>query len=166
MKLSLYQISHDYLSACEDLSLLEGELTAESIADTLESLSGDFDQKAINVAGYLKNIEAEALAMADYEAAMAKRRKVLENKICGLKKYLVFCMKKSGIHKIKGPEFNLTLRKALPKVCVTDNKLIPAKYYSVKMEETIDKQKLKDDLKEGVEIPGAMLEYNSTLIIK
>ena len=51
----LYNVSEQYLANIEEL-LANEELPPEVIADTIESLQGDVEEKAINVASYNKNL--------------------------------------------------------------------------------------------------------------
>mgnify|MGYP001124589741 CR=1 FL=1 len=62
--LKLYELSDDYLQALDALTA-QVELPPEAIADTLEGLTGAWDIKALNVARYVRNLEAEAAAIVD-----------------------------------------------------------------------------------------------------
>lgn len=44
------------------------------------------------------------------------------------------------------------------KVVITDELLIPKEYIRIKTEESINKEKIKVDLKDGKEVPGAILQ--------
>ena len=63
----------------------EADLPAEVINDTLEALGGELEEKTINVAKFLRNMEAVAEAIKEAEEAMAKRRKSLENRVKWMK---------------------------------------------------------------------------------
>jgi hypothetical protein len=55
--MKLYEISNEYL---EYIRLAqECAVPSDYIKDTLESISGDFDQKADNIACLIKNLKAE-----------------------------------------------------------------------------------------------------------
>jgi ABC-type proline/glycine betaine transport system substrate-binding protein len=86
--LSLYQLSGNYLQALDFLTDPEINLPIEAINDTLEGLTGELEDKAINVAMFLKNMEATAEAIKNAETEMAKRRKTFENRVQWLKDYL------------------------------------------------------------------------------
>jgi hypothetical protein len=72
--LSLYQISGNYLQALDILTDPDHDLPADVIANTLEALGGELEDKAVNVAKFLRNMEAVAEAIKAAEADMAKRR--------------------------------------------------------------------------------------------
>ena len=61
-KLSLYQLSANYLQALDFLTDPEMDLPIEAVNDTLEALGGELEDKAINVAKFLRNMEAMAEA--------------------------------------------------------------------------------------------------------
>ena len=62
--LRLYELSTEYLQALEALSELD-DLPPEAIADTLAGLSGAWEDKALNVARFVRNLEAEATAIEE-----------------------------------------------------------------------------------------------------
>ena len=72
--LKLYELSTDYLRALDALTAQE-ELPPEAIADTLDGLAGAWEDKALNVARYVRNLEAEADAIAQAKQRMEARAK-------------------------------------------------------------------------------------------
>ena len=164
MNLSLYDISNDYLMACDDLMSREDNFSPDVIADTLEGMKGDVQVKCTNVAAYYKNMKRECEAMRDYEVKMQARRKKLESKAENLKKYLESSMIKCGISKINSPEFTLSIRKKPKSVFIDDASLIPECY--TRMSITPDKVKIKAELGLGNNIPGVHLESSQGLVIQ
>jgi hypothetical protein len=124
-KLSL---SSHYLSALDALTNPEMDLPAEVINDTLEALTGEIEDKAVNVAKFLRNMETTAQAIKEVEAAMAKRRKNLENRISWMKAYLKGNMEQNGITKTECPYFKLSLQSNPPAVTILDEAAIPAEF--------------------------------------
>ena len=66
-KLSLYDLSTNYLQALDFLTDPEMDLPIEAVNDTLEALAGELEDKAINVAKFLRNMEAMAEAIKNAE---------------------------------------------------------------------------------------------------
>ena len=69
--MKLYEISNEYnqfLQAVED-----EEIPIEAVADTLEGIKGEFNEKADNIACMIKNQEAEMLAIKAEKDALNKR---------------------------------------------------------------------------------------------
>ena len=85
--LRLYEIAETYLRALEDLADIE-DLPEQAITDTLEGLQGEFEVKAINVAGYIRNIEAEASAVEQARKGMERRQRSLTRHAERLREYV------------------------------------------------------------------------------
>lgn len=164
--LTLYQISDQYLADIRKLEELD--LDDQTFADTLESLSGDLEQKATNVAMFIRNIEANAEAIKQAEKAMYERRKAYESKIDRIKSYLLENMIKTGIVKIESPHFVLSVRKNPPSAEVLMADQIPDEYFDIPEPPppVLNKKRLSEDLKAGVVIEGARLTQGNSLQIK
>ena len=165
MNLSLYKIAEEYLQACEWLLDQQDELPAEVIANTLEAVAGDVEEKSINVAAYYKNLVKEVEAMKEYEKEMRERRQRLENHAERLREYLKSNMERCGILKIKSTEFTISIRKSRDSVVIDDVDNLPKDYIS-RIEIYPDKNKIKQALQDGQEIPGAHLESGTSLNIR
>jgi len=163
---SLYTIADMYLLDVQ--KLMELDTTDEAFTDTLESLGGEFEVKATNIAFFIKNLEATSVAIKSAEEQMTERRRKLDKRVDAIKHYLMTNMNRTGISKVESPYFNISLR-ANPESLVIDlDAKIPAEYL-VQMPAPapqIDRMKLKADMKEGVLIDGCHLERKMRLDIK
>ena len=164
--LSLYQLSSTYLEALDNLTDPEMDLPIEAVTDTLEGLSGEMEEKAINVAKFMRNIEATANAIKEAETAMAKRRKALENRASWMKDYLKGSMEHTGITKIECPYFKLSIQKNPVSVSILNEKSIPEKFKEQVTSWKIDKTAIKEAIKSGESIPGAELINGTRLAIR
>jgi len=164
--LSLYQISSIYLEAMDILTDPEMELPAEAITDTLEGLGGEMEEKAINVAKFMRNIEATANAIKEAETAMAKRRKALENRASWMKDYLKGSMEHTGIIKIECPYFKLSIQKNPAAVNIINEDTIPDKFKEQVITWKVDKTAIKKAIQSGKTIPGAKLLNGTRLAIR
>ncbi len=166
MNLSLYQIADEYLRDLDRLN--EADLDDQTFADTLESLGGELEVKATNVAMFIRNLEANAEAIKAAEAAMTARRKALENKVERIKTYLLGNMLRTGITKIECPYFKLSVVDNPESVVIDSLASVPAEF--MRQPETPppapDKVALKDALKAGQVIDGIRLERKKGLRIK
>jgi hypothetical protein len=163
---SLYQLSNEYLQIQN--KLIEADFDEQTIANTLESISGDLTAKAVNVAMFIKNVEATAEAIKQAEKNMADRRKSLEKKAETIRDYLKNNMQACNMTKIECPYFALTIKKNPPAVVIDDTDAIPTNLF-VCPEPPLpfpDKKAIAELLKNGVEVPGAHLEQNERLDIK
>lgn len=161
--LKLYELSADYLSALEALSECE-DLPPQAIADTLEGLAGAWEDKALNVARYARNLEAEAAAIEEAQQRMAVRAKATANQAARLKAYLKMELERTGL-KPKAPDLALRLQNNPPAVVLDDETLIPADYRHTVTVTTLLKAAISTALKAGQPVAGAHLEQSSRLVI-
>ena len=164
--LALYQLSTNYLLALDFMTNPETDLPAEVINDTLEALGGELEDKAVNVAKFLRNMEAMAEQIKNAEAEMSKRRKSLENRAQWLKDYIKLNMEATGINKIECPYFALSLAKNPPLVNITNEDEIPEQFKTQVISCKVDKTAIKDAIKAGVSVPGATITNGLRLVIK
>ena len=164
--LSLYQLSSNYIEALDFFTDPEADLPIEAINDTLEALSGELEDKAVNVTKFLKNMEATAKAIKEAEAEMAKRRKSLENRIKWMKDYLKGSMEHTGITKIECPYFKLSIQKNPASVNILNVESIPAQFKEKVISWKIDKTAIKNALKAGETVKGAELVNGTRLAIR
>lgn len=163
---ALYNIAAEYRAAAEKLAELD--LDAETIVDTLEGLSGDLETKAQNVAFLARNLESTAAAIKQAEADMAARRKAMENRADGLKRYIFESMKFAGIEKIECPHFRLSIKNNPAAVEIFEPGLVPASFMRTPEPPppAPDKTAIKEALKAGQDVPGARLTSGQRLEIK
>lgn len=161
----LYDISQKFISIQE---LAENdESMIEAVADTMEGITADFEQKGQAVVVIFKGMEADIEAIDSELKRLSEKKKAIQNRVEWLRNYLRDNMAATGITKISCPLFNITLSEAAKQVEVFDESALPDDYVTVKTVLSPDKRKLLADLKEGVDIPGAMLvEGTRRLTIK
>jgi len=163
---ALYELAAEYRADAEKLA--DMDLDEQTLADTLEGLSGELEVKAQNVIMFTRNLEATAAAIKEAEAQMAARRKALENRAAGLRRYVLENMQFAGIQKIECPLFKLSIRDNPAAVDIYEPGLIPAQY--MKQPEppppAPDKTAIKAAITAGTDVPGARLTKGTRLDIK
>lgn len=166
MNLALYQIADQYLADVQKLQELD--LDDQCFADTLESLSGDFDDKSVAVAMFVRNIEASAESIKAAEEQMSSRRKAIEKKAANIKEYLLTNMQRVGITEIACPHFMIKIKNNPESVVIDPAAIIPASYMrQPELPPAVpDKVAIKAALKAGVEINGCYLEKKQRIDIK
>lgn len=159
--MKLYEITNQI----KELENIE-DLADEVLADTLESLTADFDSKSLSVAHYFLNVDSDVEKLKEAEKRIADRRKAIERKSESLKNYLISNMQRLGINKIECPEFSIALRKPL-EVVECDVYQLDQEYVITKKTRTPDKRLIKAAIKNGYDVKGARLtEGKAGLIIK
>lgn len=165
MKLTLFQIAAEYREAVDKLSDLD--LPDEVVADTLDSLGGDLQVKATNIAAFARDLEATAASIKDAEAQMKARRQAIERRAERLWHFLLHGMQYAGVSKIESPYFRLSIKTNPPSVEVFDERQVPADY--MKQPEppppSVDKALVKQAIKDGYEVPGCRLVQGQRLEI-
>lgn len=161
---TLFAIAADYRAAAAKLADLD--LPPEVVADTLESLSGDLELKAQNVAAMVRVIEADASAVKQWAKDANERAKAMEARAERLRDYLSQTLESCGIEKIEGPGIRISWRKSSA-VVIDEQGLIPAQY--MRQPEppppAPDKKAIGDAIKAGQEVPGAHIEQRRNLQI-
>lgn len=159
---TLYELSNQYnfLLYCID------EETGEILPETyirLKEVQSDFDSKCIDLTKYIKSMQAESDAVEKEQRLMSDRKKKLDKKVQCIKKYLLEQMQSMNISEVKNDQFVIKIRKNPPSVDKDnmDQSLIPYEYK--KMSFTWDIQKINQDLRNGIEIPGATLVNKCSL---
>jgi hypothetical protein len=159
--MTLYELSQqfDFISNMEDAD-------PQTIADTLESLEGDIQDKLLNIGRYVRNIEAEADSIKTEEKRLADKRRVIEKKVERLKDYVADAMKLIGKTKVNDGVITWSLQMNPPKVVVDDESSIPVSFVKQVITETVDKNAIKQALQGGNVVPGCHLEQEQGLRLK
>ena len=163
---SLYDIAAEYRQTADKLADLD--LDEQTIADTLEGMSGALEVKAQNVVMFARNLEATATAIKEAETAMAARRKAIEHRAAGLLRYALSAMQVAGVQSIECPYFKLSVRKNPPAVEVFDAAQIPAQFMRTPEPPppAPDKKAITEAIKAGQEVPGARLVSGERLEVR
>ena len=161
---ALYEIDQAILE-CVDLET--GEILD---SDRLTALQMEREQKLEGVALWVKDLKAEAAAVKEEADKLNARKKALDNKIDGLKNWLLFAL---GGEKLKTPRCNVYQTHS-QKVVIDDEKALIDMFMSspsgekfLRMKDPeIDKNALKDSMKQGYEYEFAHLEETESVVIK
>lgn len=163
--MQLYKLTEEYAQAMA--AMADDGVDDQTIADTLEGLQGEIEEKAKAVAAYLQNIKAESVAMKEAEARIAARRKAIDNKVTRMQDYLREEMTKANLPKLVTPEFSVTVGKPGKIVDIIDIDLIDDEYKTTKITIMADKKSIGKALDAGQEVPGAqIIDGKARLTIK
>ena len=147
---ALYQITAQHK---ELLALAEtDEDMQKAIADTMESIEGEFNDKAFSLISVSKSMGAYIPSIDSEIKRLQDRKRSIENKQKSMAEYLRLNMHETGITKIECPLFTITLCKGRDVVEIIDADKIPAEYLNIKTTMTPMKKELGVALKAGEEI--------------
>ena len=135
----------------------DSEIPPEAIADTLEGIGGEIENKAQSCAIVIKELQGKSMILKAEEERLTARRKAIENKVKRIKENLYNSMKLTGKIKFKIDLFSFNVQKSPARLVIDDKSKIPENYY-IEQEPKLDEAKLKADLKDGIEIKYAHLE--------
>ena len=160
----LYEIDAAILD-CVDLET--GEILDP---EKLDALQMEREQKLEGVALWIKDLKAEMTSVKEEADKLTARKKSLENKIEGLKTWLLYAL--NG-EKLKTPRCNVYQTYNQKVVIDNEEALIdmlmssPSGEKFLRMKEPeIDKNALKDSLKQGYEFEFVHLEETEGIVIK
>jgi hypothetical protein len=113
---------------------------------------------------FLARLDSEAEAIRAEEKRLAARRARFE-KISSCMRYAIYQqMLNSGIKRIEGKLFSFCIRKNPDHVDVTNPDDIPPEF--ITYEPRIDRQRIKDALENGKQVPGAELVRSTRLDVR
>lgn len=161
---ALYELTADFKAVATRLE--EMEMDADTIRDTLDGYSADFDNKVVAIASLIRNLEETADSIRAAEVMMGSRRNAMQKKAEWLREYVINNMKAIGKNEINCPLFSVKVRTNRPSVIVEDNAFIPLKYRIEKNVVTPDKKALLQALESGEQLEGITLVCSNSLSIK
>lgn len=157
--MKLYEITNA-IAKLEDLAEED-----TSLIPYLDSVQMQLKEKAENIIKFILNqessinsIDAEIQRLQDYKKSYLK-------KVDNLKNYIAYQMQKDGIDKIETDIAKFSFRKS-SSILITDETLIPSEFIKIKEVKSIDKLAIKEALKTGRKIEGALVEEKQNLQIK
>ena len=151
---TLYDLTNEFK---ELLFLAETEdLDEQTLADTLESLGYELEDKADGYAKVIRELEGQALILKSEIDRLNNRKKTIESNIKQMKKSLQDAMKSSGKTKFKTDLFSFNIAKNGGKQALDIYDKVPKEYSVVKLEP--DKDKIRQVLEKGEELPFAILQ--------
>lgn len=151
----LYKLSAE-MTKVKDL--LDEGLTVDDIADTLEGMELEFNDKAEKMLYLVNNLSSDIGQIDDEIKRLTENKRLIANKQNQLTEYLRSNMELSGIDKIECPLFKITLRKASKVVVIDDQDDLDDEFIKVETKITANKAAIKAAIKEGREVLGAHLE--------
>lgn len=167
--MTLYEIDYEIRAFLD--SLMEavdenGEIVEQEVdVDKLAELNAARDAKLDNIACWIKNLEADAVAIKAEEKALKERRERAEHKAERLKKLLADSMQAAGEDKFSSARCAISFRKSNP-VVIDNFDALADEYKKEKIEISADKAKIKEAIKAGNDVAGAHIEEVKNIQIK
>ena len=165
---ALYELTGQYLALVDSLDRMD--MDAQTIADTIEAsgIVDDIQTKAQNIEMVAREA-TKYITLIDMEIDRLKELKACRERVGqGLRDYLKRNMGAAQIERIECPFFRISIQKNPPAVDIFDPLSIPADYMTTPKPPAPvpDKERIKEAIKAGQEIPGARLTQSTRLAIK
>ena len=161
MIMNLYELTCEQIEINRMLEENGGELTPE-LEQALLITEENLNQKA---EGYCKAIaiyNGQAATLDEEIKRLTAKKKVAENAVARMKDALMQVLQ---LEKINAGTFTISTRKS-KSLEVLDEALIPEKYKETVTTIKVDKNAIKDAIKNGAEIEGVELKENKSIQIK
>ena len=165
--MNLYEITGQFK---ELLDLAETDnIDQQIIADTLEGVEFEFEEKADAYAKIMKALDGNVTALDKEIDRLEQKKKVIKNNISSMKYALEKAMAETGKTKFKTTLFSFGIQKNPASVVIDDETRIPSDFL-IQQEPKVDKTGIKKYLKELEEIngtcPWAHLQQTESLRIR
>ncbi|HEL1636647.1 siphovirus Gp157 family protein [Streptococcus suis] len=156
---TLYGLTGQYLEVYQQ------DVEEGTKIDTLEAM--DWKDNFVNkIEGYvkvIKNLDADEAVVDEEIKRLQNRKKSIRTKKQYLKDGVQYAMEVTGNKRVKTALFSITVANNQPSV-VVDEDLLPKKYFVQKL--TPDKTAIKELLKAGKKVKGAVLQESRSLRIR
>lgn len=164
--MTIYEITNDYLQLMQMME--DPELDPKTLADTMEGIEGELEDKADNYARVMKNMEADLNGIKAEIERLSTRKKTIENNIKRMKEALQFSMETTGKTKFKTELFSFGIRKNAPAVVMDEPYIenVPERFLKYS-DPTINRSAIKEAIQNGEDLEGlAHLESSTSLSIR
>lgn len=167
--LTLFQIAAEYRHITD--VLMDSGADEQTLTDTLEAEAWPLELKAQNYGFVIRNLQATADSIKEAEAQMKARRQAIEKRAAVLLERLKTGLEIAGVSKLECPHFAIAIKKNPPSVEIWDEKQIPAEYMRTPEPPppptaVPDKVAIKEAIKAGKEVPGALVNHHTRIEIK
>ena len=164
--MTIYEITSDYLQLMQMME--DPDLDPQTLADTMEGIEGELEDKADNYARVMKNMEADLNGIKAEIDRLSTRKKTIENNIKRMNEALQFSMETTGKTKFKTELFSFGIRKNAPAVVMDEPYIenIPERFLKYS-DPTINRSAIKEAIQNGEDLEGlAHLESSTSLSIR
>lgn len=161
----LYDIAQEYAQLLQMVDV--GQLTQEMVADTLESIGAEFDDKARNCMMIVRQMQSDSAGVSAEIDRLKALQKSIDSSADNLLDYIKAGMLSTGKDKLDLGLFKLTLRQPTKAVSVIDESLIPEAFFRIIPEsKAVDKTALASALKLGAVDGAVLVDGKRSLMVK
>lgn len=147
------------------LDVPDDELTdeqRETLCAYLDELGDQEASKVDSFGEFIRLESARAEALKAEAQRLANKARTAANRISFLKSRYLDAMQRNGLTNVRGQVYALSVR-ATDVVTITNEVMLPKRFVVEKTTIMPDKMAIKDALKKGEDIPGAILDKSYSL---
>lgn len=163
---TLYELTEEYqrlIDLIEEDDLIEIDSTTMAILDSIES---SIDDKFAAICRVIRELEHKSAACKAESDRLQTKSRSASNQVDRLKDYMQATMETLGEKSRKIDElFTVAIQASPAAVEILDMDSVPHEF-DRPIERQIDKTRIKDALKKGVEVPGCSLVQSTHLRIR
>lgn len=160
----LYEMSEQYNMLLE---MLQDDMDSEQLNIMVDGMEGKIEEKIENTVKVMRSLEADAAAIDEEIKRLTKRKTVIGNNVQSLKNNVEMTMRNLNIDQVKGTLHTISFKKNPPKLNIISESNITYEFYSEPVvEPKLDRKKLLDALKAGLELDGVGIVQETSLTIK
>lgn len=157
---NLYQINDQIQQVIQSAD--ENGVIDETAFEQLQLAKSD---KQLNIIKFIKHLDNDVEVIKKEAERIETLKKQTEKRKEWLTNYLAQSMRIDGVNELDFTTFKAKFRKNPPRLTVIDEASLPQEYIVTKTVTSPDKDKIKEAIKSGQEIPGCSLEQAERLVI-
>lgn len=147
--------------------VLDEEVDLDALENALQAIEAELEVKVEGGIKLIRSLTAFADAVRAEKAFHEKRLKVIENRLKRIKEYYKQNLELVGKTKVTTAVGTMAVQASPVSVSIVNEAMIPAEYLVVVPEHyEIDRDKVKQSLKDGREVPGAVLMKGTHLRLR
>lgn len=164
MNNTLYELTGDYLKLLE-FSMDANEDELQALADTMEAINGEIEDKADNYARVIGTLNSTACCIDDEIKRLQARKTAIKNNADRIKRNLENVMITTGKEKFKTAFYSFEIQSNPEKLVIDDESKVPEAYL-IPQPAKVDNAGIKELLKAGNVLSYAHLEKTRSLRIR
>ena len=162
--MNIFKIQQQYVSIINQVIEADGELSEELI-QAIEINETDLKEKAVNYGYAIRMFEFDNTIVDEEIKRLQEIKKKNNKKAEWLERTISNAMQQFGIEKVESPTLKLSFRKSESTEVINEAQ-IDDKFMTIKTTKTPNKTAIKDAIKSGEVVEGAVLVTNFNLQIK
>ena len=147
----MYELTDAYVSLLNEYDEAQTDEDRADIIAQIEEVEQDIAKKGENYARLIKNATADSDALADEIKRLQAKKAASDNFVKRLKENLMFAMGIAGATEIKTTIGKWYIQKNPPKVTITDEMMVPARFL-IEQPPVIDKKAILAEFKQTGEV--------------